>query len=114
MSENNTYRFQRAGARRRIVVCAGTGCVSGGSLKVYEAFVQQLREAGLDVATEFRREGLKDKTLVSHSGCQGFCQMGPLVTILPENIMYARVQVGDVPEIIANTIRDNQVVERLL
>ncbi len=114
MAQSNQYRFERAGAKRRVVVCAGTGCVSSGSFKVFTAFVEQLKAAGVDVATEFRREELKGKTLVSHSGCQGFCQMGPLVTILPENTMYAKVKEADVPEIVEKTIKNGQVVERLL
>jgi NADH-quinone oxidoreductase subunit F len=114
MASNGQYRFQRAGAKRRVVVCAGTGCVSSGSLKVYNAFVDQLKAAGVDVAVEFRPEGMKGQTLVSRSGCQGFCQMGPLVTILPENVMYNRVKEADVAEIIEKTLKGDQLVERLL
>ena len=33
--------------------------------------------------------------MYSRSGCQGFCQMGPLVTIEPDGIMYVKVQTGD-------------------
>jgi NADH-quinone oxidoreductase subunit F len=114
MTTSGHYRFQKAGAKRRIVVCAGTGCVSSGSLKVYQAFVQQIKAAGVDVETEFRPEGMNGKTLVSHSGCQGFCQMGPLVTILPENILYTKVKESDVAEIVAKTVQGGQIVDRLL
>ena len=34
--------------RRRILVCAGTGCVSSGSLKVYEALRGLMLERGID------------------------------------------------------------------
>ena len=37
-------------------------------------------------------------------GCQGFCQMGPLVTILPEGNSLHKVKVEDVAEIIAKTL----------
>ena len=52
--------------------------------------------------------------LVSESGCQGFCQMGPLVTVMPEGILYTRVKPGDVEEIIQTTLIGDEVVERLL
>ena len=116
-----TGRYESALARtaRRIIICAGTGCVSSGSLDVRDAFVEQIAAAGLDVATELRyetaeTEGKDGETLVSESGCQGFCQMGPLVTVYPEEILYTRVRPADVAEIIEKTLLAGEVVERLL
>ena len=105
---------QTASGLRRVVVCAGTGCLANGSRKVFEALDAQMRTAGLDVVLEFRPEGHGDSVRLSHSGCQGFCQMGPLVTILPENILYTKVDVEDVPEIISRTLLGGEPVERLL
>lgn len=101
---------------RRVIICAGTGCVANGSLKVRDAFVAQIAAAGLDVAVGLHHEEApaEGSTLVSESGCQGFCQMGPLVTILPENTLYTRVQPEDVPEIVQTTLVGGDVVERLL
>jgi len=48
------------------------------------------------------------------TGCHGFCERGPIVTIRPENIFYQRVQENDVPEIIKETISKGRVVKRLL
>ena len=46
---------------RRIVVCAGTGCMANGSLKVVDALVDAIGAAGLEVITELipcgEREG---------------------------------------------------------
>ncbi|MHC1711962.1 MAG: NAD(P)H-dependent oxidoreductase subunit E [Solidesulfovibrio sp.] len=99
---------------RRVIVCAGTGCVANGSRKVLAALEQQMAAAGLDVVLEFRAEGHGDGVRVSHSGCQGFCQMGPLVTILPENILYTKVTVDDVPDIVNLTLIKGEPVEHLL
>lgn len=102
---------------RRVIVCAGTGCVASGSLKVYEAFVEQIAAAGLTVSTKLDYEDetpAGDGVLVSGSGCQGFCQMGPLVTILPEDILYTRVQPADVAEIVEQTLQHGEVIDRLL
>ena len=51
---------------------------------------------------------------MSKSGCQGFCQMGPLVTIEPDGILYTKVKPSDVDEIVDSTLLENRVVERLL
>ncbi|MBP7460234.1 MAG: 4Fe-4S binding protein [Candidatus Delongbacteria bacterium] len=105
--------------KRRIVICAGTGCVANGSLKVFDAFVKSLKDAGLDVGVDLHHESHDEKpkgesTFVSRSGCQGFCQMGPLVTILPDDILYTRVKADDVAEIVQTTLIRHEVVERLL
>jgi NADH-quinone oxidoreductase subunit F len=100
--------------QRRIVVCAGTGCVANGAYKVYQAFLDGTKAAGLDVTTEFKPESQGDAVRLNESGCQGFCQMGPLVTILPENILYTKVKPQDVTDIIDGTLRRGEIVQRLL
>ena len=97
---------------RRVIVCAGTGCVASGAYKVYEAFVAEVARAGIKAITEFRPEN--HELAITKSGCQGFCQMGPLVTVLPEGILYNKVKVADVAEIVTTTLGAGQVVDRLL
>ncbi|NLO91475.1 MAG: 4Fe-4S binding protein [Elusimicrobia bacterium] len=109
---SDDYGRRLAQVGRRIVVCAGTGCVANGSLKIYAEFAAQLSAQGVEAALELNKESRG--VFVSHSGCQGFCQMGPLVTILPDNIMYTKVKVSDVAEIVEKSIRGGQIVERLL
>jgi NADH-quinone oxidoreductase subunit F len=96
----------------RIIICAGTGCVANGSLKVHAAFCREIAAAGLPLTVELAEES--SGTHVSRSGCQGFCQMGPLVTLLPQNILYTKVQPADVAEIVAETLAAGRTVERLL
>jgi NADH-quinone oxidoreductase subunit F len=98
---------------RRIIICAGTGCVANGSLKVHQAFVDGIKAAGMPVMVELKGEA-QEGNLVSKSGCQGFCQMGPLVTVEPDGIFYTKVTVNDVKEIIETTLVNNKPVERLL
>ncbi len=102
-----------AAPQRRVVVCAGTGCVANGAYKVIAAFEDQIKAAGIKVTTEFRPEAAHDLRL-NKSGCQGFCQMGPLVTILPEGILYTKVKVEDVAEIVSQTLVGGTIVDRLL
>ena len=110
----NTPAIPTAAGPRRVIVCAGTGCVASGAYRVFQAFADQLAAAGLPVTTEFRPESRDPSLRLSQSGCQGFCQMGPLVTVLPEGLLYNKVRAEDVPEIIRVTLVGGQPVERLL
>src|SRR5512140_363468 len=100
--------------QRRVVVCAGTGCVANGAYKVIEAFKEQIKAAGISVTTEFKAETSAHDLRLNKSGCQGFCQMGPLVTILPDEILYNKVKVEDVAEVVSKTLVENQIIDRLL
>ena len=42
---------------RRVIVCAGTGCMASGAMKVHDALVEQIAAAGMDVATSLEVEG---------------------------------------------------------
>jgi len=99
---------------RRVIICAGTGCMANGAMKVFEQFKQQMAGSGLNVILELRPEAFDHDVRLSKSGCQGFCQMGPLVTVLPDNILYTKVRAEDVAEIIEHTLAKREPVERLL
>ena len=98
----------------RIIICAGTGCLANGSMKVYEALKEVLESRGIPVAVELRKEGDGKGVHLSHSGCQGFCQMGPLVAVEPDGILYVKVKKEDVQEIVERTILKGELIDRLL
>ena len=99
---------------RRVIICAGTGCMANGSMKVFDRFKAEMAGSGLNVILELREEAADNEVRLSNSGCQGFCQMGPLVSIVPDGILYTKVKADDVPEIVGRTLVGNEVVERLL
>ena len=106
------FEIWQSAAEQRIIVCAGTGCLVNGSQKVYDEFVRCINEAGLHAIVELKKE---EKGIhVSKSGCQGFCQIGPLVTILPDNILYRKVTRADVKEIVEITLKKKELLHRLL
>jgi len=83
----NNYLDSRAKVKKRIIVCAGTGCIANGALKVFAALKNSIAMKGLDVCVELKSEAdAASDVYLSGSGCQGFCQVGPLVTIEPEEI----------------------------
>lgn len=101
--------------KKRIIVCAGTGCVANGSLKVFDAIKKHIEAKGLKCMVDLKLETDNcDGIHVSGSGCQGFCQMGPLVAIEPDKILYNKVYEKDVEELVEKTICNNEIVERLL
>ena len=115
----NEYLESRKNVKRRVVLCAGTGCVANGSVKVFEALVKAIEKTGVEVIVTMEKvENAKNDenadVYVSKSGCQGFCQMGPLLTIFPDNILYTKVKVEDVTEIAEKTLRDGEIIDRLL
>ena len=90
----------------RVLVCAGTGCVANGSLKVIEKF----RELGANVSTLTDY----DKMTTVPTGCHGFCEQGVLVIIPDKHVTYIKVKEADVEEIFESHIKGGQPVERLL
>lgn len=105
--------FRKNSEERRVIVCAGTACVANGALPLIDALVKKITRVGLSVKVEAHEEGKKDLRL-SKSGCHGFCQMGPLVTIMPENILYTKVKAADADEIVEKTLMRGELIERLL
>ena len=101
--------------KRRVVICAGTGCMANGAMKVFAALRQEAAAHDLDLAIELDFEEREDRDgLLSKSGCQGFCQMGPLLSVEPDGILYCKVRPGDIAEIVRETLVGGKAVERLL
>ena len=103
-----------AADRREVLVCAGTGCIAGGSLKIYDYLKSECEKRGLKTRVALRREGGDDAIHFKKSGCHGFCEMGPLLQIEPEGFLYTHVRLEDCDEIIERTILGGEAVERLL
>ncbi|MFA6101383.1 MAG: NADH-ubiquinone oxidoreductase-F iron-sulfur binding region domain-containing protein [Victivallaceae bacterium] len=109
------YAAAAAAVKCRLILCAGTGCVANGALAVREALAKELETAGLNVKLELSaHDDTQDIHYISRSGCQGFCQMGPLLHIEPAGILYTRVKVSDVTEIVNTTLLSGELIERLL
>ncbi len=97
----------------KIIVCAGTGCVAGGSLKIFDRIKELLDARGLDVQVELG-DVPHDKSIgLKKSGCHGFCEMGPLLRIDPQGWLYTKVKLEDCEEIVERTIVGGEHIERL-
>jgi NADH-quinone oxidoreductase subunit F len=84
-------------------VCDGTGCRALGSQKVLASLREEIQKAHLETPIE-----------VVGTGCPGFCECGPLLTVYPQRISYQKIKLSDVPEIVQQTLVNGNIIERLL
>ncbi len=69
-----------------MLVCAGTGCVSNRSMLIKDAFEQ-----------EIKKRGLEEEVQIIATGCQGFCERGPIAIVQPEDVFYQELSEKDIP-----------------
>jgi NADH-quinone oxidoreductase subunit F len=85
------------------LVCAGTGCVSCGSFKVKDALEK-----------EIRKKGLQEEVLVVTTGCNGFCERGPILLVHPDGIFYQKLTPEDVSVVVSEHLLKGRPVKRLM
>ena len=102
----------------RILVCSGTGCIATGSNKIHEIFEKLVKETpGVQLVFSPCGGHHDDKEVgVKKTGCQGFCELGPLVRIQKGDkvIQYVKVQPEDCEDIVEKSVLGDEVIERLL
>jgi NADH-quinone oxidoreductase subunit F len=89
--------------RTHLLVCAGTGCVSCGSFALREALEK-----------EVRRQRLEDEVLIVATGCNGFCERGPILMVRPDGIFYQRLRVEDVPFLVTEHLVKGRPVHKFM
>jgi NADH:ubiquinone oxidoreductase subunit F (NADH-binding)/(2Fe-2S) ferredoxin/NAD-dependent dihydropyrimidine dehydrogenase PreA subunit len=89
--------------RAHLLVCAGTGCVSCGSFKIKEALEK-----------EIRKRKLQDEVLVIATGCNGFCERGPILMVHPDGIFYQMLKVEDIPFLVEEHLIKGRPVKKLM
>ncbi len=75
--------------RTNIMVCAGTACVSNHSFDIKEALKK-----------EIEKQDLQGEVEVITTGCQGFCEKGPIAIVQPDNIFYQQLEEKDIPKLV--------------
>ena len=69
--------LKQQGAFTKSIRICNTGCRARKSLKVSTALSQDITA-----------RGLAEKVAIKETGCHGFCELGPILVIEPENIFY--------------------------
>ena len=85
------------------MVCAGTGCVSCGAFKVKEA-----------IEKEIQKRKLQDEVMVIATGCNGFCERGPILMVHPDGVFYQQLKVDDIPFLIEEHLLKGRPVKKLM
>lgn len=88
--------------QKDILVCGGTGCTAGSSMKVMEELQAQVKEFGLE-----------NEVNIIKTGCHGLCQKGPIVAVYPDKVYYCHVKPKDAKAIIYEHIVQGKPVESL-
>jgi len=91
------------GFKRELLVCGGTGCEASGGIDV----VRVLKE-------EIKNNGLEKEVQVVRTGCFGFCEKGPIVKVVPDNIFYIEITAEKAKTIIKEHIVNGNVVNEYL
>ncbi len=93
-----------ATARLRVLICMGRACDKKGASSVESALRARLNEFGLS----------DEIKVMTTEDCVGYCKQGPLMIIYPDNILYAKVQVDDVPDIVEEHFLKGRPLSRLV
>ncbi len=88
-------------SKKRILLCAGAGCIASGSLRLKKALVEKIREENLDAE-------------VVETGCLGPCAQGPVVVVEPDQTFYENLKPEDAADLVNEHLRKGKPVERLM
>ena len=89
--------------KMQILVCGGTGCSS-----------LQGESIADNLKLEVEANALENDVQVVRTGCFGLCSLGPIVKVMPGDVIYTKVQPSDAREIVEEHILKGRKVERLL
>ncbi len=92
---------EKQNEKQKVLVCTGGGCIASGSLEIVKAFEESIKDQGLSIP-------------VIGTGCMGPCSKGPVVRILPENVMYQNLTVEQVKTIVSEHLVTGKPVASLL
>ena len=94
----------------RVLVCSGTGCIASGAQKIYDEMARLCED--IDGVTVEMQKDVPHVGVIK-TGCQGLCELGPLMRIEPYDYQYVHVQPEDCKEIVERTVLEGKPVERL-
>jgi len=98
-----TLKPAKDGIKQFIMVCGGTGCHASQSKKLLE-----------ELQNEIKINHLSDRVEALCTGCFGFCEQGPIVSVQPDSVFYVLVKPDDAKDIINEHIIKGNTIERLL
>ena len=88
--------------RTHVMICAGTSCVSAGSMKFKEALEEELK-----------KRGLEEEVKIATTGCNGFCAAGPIMIVHPGEIFYQKLLPENVERFVEEHVLKGRLVKEL-
>ena len=79
-----------------------TGCRAYGAAGVLESLNDELKS-----------QKFSDQAEIRATGCHGFCAKAPVIAIEPMGVQYQEVEPDDAAEIVAQTLKRGQLIDRL-
>ncbi len=98
MNEQYTDKY-----RLHLMLCAGTACVSNKSFKIKEILEEELK-----------KQELGNEVLVVMTGCNGFCAVGPVMTVKPDGIFYHTLTEDVIPYLVEEHFLKGRPVKKLM
>ncbi len=89
--------------RAHLMLCAGTGCVASGTMKVRDALQQ-----------EINNKGLQQELKIVLTGCNGYCAEGPVMAVYPDEIFYQKLTVEEVPKLVEEHFLKGRPYQKLM
>ncbi len=89
--------------RIQLMLCGGEGCTAAGSGKVKTALLD-----------EIKKHELGNRIDIIMTECNGFCAIGPVMTVQPEGVFYQGIKPEDAAEIVEEHLVNGNPVKRLL
>lgn len=89
--------------KMQIMVCGGTTCSGKHGEMVYD-----------NLKLELEANALENEVNVVRTGCFGLCKSGPVVKVMPGEVIYTGVKPDDAKDIVSSHIMKGKIVERLL
>ena len=89
--------------RANLMLCAGTGCVASGTMKVKAALQEELK-----------KRGLEEEIKLVLTGCNGYCAEGPVMVVHPDEVFYQKVTVEDVPALVEEHFLKGRPYQKLM
>ncbi len=89
--------------RIHALICAGAQCIAAGGNGFEDALKDELK----------KHELLKEVNIIE-TGCMGSCQLGPLMAVYPEGVIYTKLKPEDAKEIVEEHFLKGRAVKRLM
>jgi len=89
--------------RLNLMLCTGTACVSNKSFDVMTALQKELK-----------KHNLEDEVGIVITGCNGFCAVGPILVVQPDEIFYQKLTIKDIPHLVEEHFLKGRPVKKLM